>query len=173
MELNQLGSVGEFISSIGVLATLIFLVVEMRRNNRLQLRAAAKQTAREDVTSLQSLLQEDVAELFLRGNEQGLSSLTPVERYRFDLAYVIWLHSIEQAYADFHAGTYPAENLVAYENSVPGFLSTPGGAEWWNQRKFWFSHQFRDDVEMLLAKRGEEAGFAGPTPRSSAETDRE
>jgi hypothetical protein len=31
---------------------------------------------------------------------------------------VIWLHPIQQVYADFHAGFYPAENLVAYENSV-------------------------------------------------------
>ena len=171
MDISQLGDVGEFVSSLGVLVTLIFLVVEMRRNNRLQLRANANQAARDDVISLQTIIHEDVSELFLRGNEQGLASLTPHERYRFDLAYTVWLHPIQQAYADFHAGFYPAENLVPYENSLPGFLCTPGGAEWWDQRKFWFTNQFREDVERLLANNPNEAGFAGPRPRAPLATD--
>ena len=32
MSLDELGSIGEFLSSIGVIATLIFLIVEVRRN---------------------------------------------------------------------------------------------------------------------------------------------
>jgi hypothetical protein len=38
---------------------------------------------------------------------------------------------------------------VAYEDSASGFLSTPGGAAWWKERKMWFSHEFRKEVEAM------------------------
>jgi hypothetical protein len=104
MGISEIGWIGEFLSSVGVLITLVFLYFEMRGNNKIQLRQNAKQTARDDVNALQSLLAEDVSELFMRGNTEGLAALTPHERYRYDIAYVVLLRTIEEAYLDFNAG---------------------------------------------------------------------
>ena len=113
----------------------------MKRSNRIQLRQNAKQTARDDANALQALLAEDVSEIFMRGNVEGLDSLSPHERYRYDIAFVIWLHTAQEAFADFNAGLYPEDSLVSWKNSVPGFLSTKGGSRWWRERKY-LSHAF-------------------------------
>ena len=170
MEIAELGSLGEFFSSIAMLITLVFLLVEMRRSNTLQARQNVKQCTRENGIALQALLAADVSEIFMRGNNEGLGALTPHERYRFDLAYVVWLQSIEAAFADHHAGYYPKENLIQLENSVHGFLSSNGGKVWWNERKYWFSREFRDDVDNILSSDLPEAAFAGQSPRNGDAT---
>ena len=48
MAISDLGSIGEFVSSMAMLITLVFLLVEMRRNNVLQARQNAKETARDN-----------------------------------------------------------------------------------------------------------------------------
>ena len=170
MELGDLGSIGEFLSSIAMLITLIFLLVEMKRNNVLQARQNAKETARDNGNALQAILAEDVSEIFMRGNNEGLVALTPHERYRYDIAYYIWLQTIEVAYADFRSGYYPEENLAPWANSVQGFLSSKGGSAWWLERQFWFSQEFRSDVDALLSSDNPEAVFAGQSPRGENDT---
>lgn len=161
MQLSDLGSIGEFISSIAVLTTLILLLVEVKRNNVIQRRQNAKQSARDNGNALQAVLAVDVSEIFLRGNTEGLAALTAHERYRYDVTYYIWLQTIEQAYADFRVGLYPDDSIAPWANSVQGFLSSTGGTAWWEERKFWFSQEFRLDVDRLLASENPEAAFSG------------
>ena len=170
MNLNELSSLTEIVASVAVLITLIFLVLQMRQNTKILIRSNARQTASDTREALQSLLDKEVSELFLRGHNQGLSSLSLEERYRFDVAFCIWLQATEQAFADFREGAYPADHLVAYENSVPGFLSTPGGSAWWKERKVWFSHEFRKEVEIMIKNYDGESLNAGPPTKSEEST---
>ncbi|MGI9326351.1 MAG: hypothetical protein ACR2PZ_14105 [Pseudomonadales bacterium] len=161
MQLSDLGSIGEFLSSIAVLTTLVLLLVELKRNNLIERRQNAKQSARDNGIALQAILAADVSEIFMRGNTEGLGALTDHERYRYDIAYYIWLQTIEAAYADFRKGLYPDESIAPWANSVQGFLSSTGGTAWWEERKFWFSQEFRLDVDRLLASDNPEAAFSG------------
>lgn len=165
MEIAELGSIGEFISSIAVLITLVFLTLETRRNSRYLARSNARQSIDGNREALGELLDKEVSELFYRGNLKGLDALTPEERYRFDIAYAIWLQAAEQAFADSRAGFFDADHLISWENSIPGFLSTPGGVEWWKQRRVWFSHEFRNDVDRMLTNTKGEVEQSGPQPR--------
>jgi hypothetical protein len=164
MNIQDLGAIGEFIASIAVLITLVFLVFEVRRNTKLLIRSNARATYEQEGEALRSLMDGEVAELYLRGHHQGLSSLSEVERYRFDLAFTNYLHAVESAYADYREGYYPADKLVPFENALPAFLKTPGGAEWWSERRFWFGPDFRHEVQRLLENSSEHERFAGPRP---------
>ena len=170
MSIQDLGAIGEFIASIAVLITLIFLVFQVKQNTRIIVRSNARGTYQQEGEALRALLDKEVSEIFLRGNNEGLSSLTPEERYRFDIAYILWLHAIEQAFADFRDGLYPADQLVPFENAIQGFLSTPGGSSWWSERKYWCGPIFRGEVEKLLNNHGKEAAHAGPQPKSDSGT---
>jgi hypothetical protein len=162
--ITELGAIGEFIASIAVLITLVVLVFEMRNNTKILVRSNARATYDQEGEALRALLDGEVAELYLRGHNEGLDALTPVERYRFDLALVIWLHAVESAYADHKDGFYPADKLVPFDNAIPGFLTTPGGAVWWSERQFWFGPEFRSVVDGLLENASEDALHAGPKP---------
>ena len=80
-----------------------------------------------------------------------LEALNPVERYRFDLATLIWLQAIEQAFADIRQREYPDDMEDTYKVMVPGVLNTPGGLKWWESRRPWFSAAFQKEVDALWA----------------------
>jgi hypothetical protein len=148
MNWDAIGAVGEIIGAIAVVISLIYVGVQIRQNTVVTKRSNARQTASDHERALTNFLEEDVAELILRGlNDIG--ALSHVEQYRFDLAVSIWLESIEQAYADAAIGSFPQEQLVSYRNRLFIMLSSPGGREWWSRRKVWFSEEFRAEIERL------------------------
>ncbi len=161
MTISELGALGEFFASIGVLITLIFLVFQIRQNTLTMRRANLRQASESNSRALGALLDEGVSEIFVRGLK-SLDSLSDVERYRFDNAFVQWLNSCEQVFIDQREGTFTADQFVVYENAVPGYLATPGGKQWWQERQIWFSPAFRADVAKLCAQPTAEAATAGP-----------
>ena len=156
MTLADLGNIGEFFGALGVMGSLVYVGYQIRRNTVATERANARVTASEHSKSLQGIQDAEVAEIVLRGLED-LSSLTSVERYRFDLAIFMWIEAIEQAFADYDLGTFPEETMLVYRNRLPSILATPGGKAWWPERKAWFSASFCAKVEELLASPPEAA----------------
>jgi hypothetical protein len=69
----------------------------------------------------------ELASLALRAHV-NLSSLDPVERYRFDGFLYAWLSSFERALIDGRDGEYPEEYLIPMRAAIAGFLRTEGGA---------------------------------------------
>ena len=153
----------ETLSNIGVVVALVYLAVQVRHHTVERRRSNARRTATEHATALHGMMDREIADIVFRGH-QDLESLEPVERYRYDLAMLVWLQAVEQAFADYRWRGYIEDSLVPHRNTVPAVLNSPGGAVWWNQRKFWFSHSFRTDVAELLKNPPSEASRAGITP---------
>jgi len=55
MDIVELGSIGEFLSSIAMLITLVILLVEIKRSNILQTRQNVKQCTRDNTNALQAI----------------------------------------------------------------------------------------------------------------------
>ena len=68
MSIYELGNIGEFVASIGLLFTLIFLVFELKRNTRLLVRANSREASMHNGQTLHALMDKEISELFLRGN---------------------------------------------------------------------------------------------------------
>ena len=164
MNIMELGAIGEFAASVAVLATLIFLVIEMRRNNTEMKRSNVRQVTSEHVRALEPIATDEaLAEMMQRG-WSDLGRLDPVERYRFDIFAYAWLASIEQAFADFESDRFPEDSMIIFRNNVPGVVGSDGGRRWWRERQVWFSKSFRDNVDRLLANPNEESVGAGVNP---------
>ena len=164
MTIEELGSIGEFVASIGVLITLIVLVLETRNNTRILVRSNARATYEQEGAALRPAMDSEIAELYMRGHNQGLETLSEVERYRFDVTILLWLHATESAYDDHRDGFFPERKLEPFENAISAFLTTPGGSAWWEERKYWVGPDFREDVERVLSEEREEAKYSGPKP---------
>ncbi len=163
MNWEAVSGIAEIFGASGVIGSLLYVGYQIRQNTIAAQRTNARHTAAELGNSLGLLIDEQVAEIFLRGSE-SLENLNTVERYRFDLAMVRWLQAIEQAFLDHREGFYPDEQFNTYRNNIPAVLNTPGGSDWWHQRDAWFCKSFRDDVNKLLFEPGDEASKAGVKP---------
>ncbi len=83
MDLTQLANLGEFIGGVAVLATLIYLAVQVRTSALEQRVTAAREATRELAGVLQTVVTtSERAELFLAGMTD-ISGLEPAQRLRF------------------------------------------------------------------------------------------
>lgn len=161
MNWDAIGAIGEIIGAAGVIATLIYLAIQIRQNTTAMNRTTVRQALESNNAALTSLLDEGVSELFVRGLK-SLDDLSEVERYRFDNAFFQWVGSCDQAFIDKRDGNFSADSFVVYENAIVGYLITPGGKQWWEESQAWFSPAFREDVDRLCSKPSAEASTAGP-----------
>jgi len=83
MSIQDLGALGELVAALATIATLLYLAVQIRQNNR-NLQESTSASMNQGWASINSRLSSDeqFAEIFIRGRE-GLEALTPVEVERF------------------------------------------------------------------------------------------
>jgi hypothetical protein len=53
-----------------------------------------------------------------------------------------WPHSHEQEHLASRESAYLDELLAPKQRAMAGYLSSPGGSQWWNERKAWFTDYF-------------------------------
>ena len=83
MSIQDLGALGELAAAIATIATLLYLAIQIRQNNR-NLQESTSASINQGFASINSRLSSDeqFAEIFIRGRED-LEALNPVELERF------------------------------------------------------------------------------------------
>ena len=161
MNWDAISGIADVVSALGVIGSLIYVGVQIKKNTLETRRANARSTSHDHGAAIHAILQDEkVSDIVLKGFED-LDSLTVNERYRFDLATLVWLQAIEQAFADIRQREYPDDMEDTYKVMVPGVLNTPGGLKWWASRRPWFSAAFQKEVDALLASPAAEHSKAG------------
>jgi len=87
MDWNAIGAIGEAVSAVAVLITLVYLSVQLRQNTR-ALRSSAWQAIQDSEQRFDASLVADTAaiDVWTRGANNGLESFDdPAERWRFYL----------------------------------------------------------------------------------------
>ncbi len=109
MTLNELGSLGEFISGLAVVVTLVYLAVQIRHNTR-AVRSSMHQDMIESTLRIAESLSdnENVGRIVLKADED-YDSLTREERIRFE-AYA------ERVFGNFESVFYSYRNSMIEED---------------------------------------------------------
>jgi len=171
MSWATISAVADILAAIGVIVSLLYLARQTRENTKEMERSNSRQTYADHATALRSVVESaELCDLIVKGQESR-DDLGVSERYRFDLAMGNWLQAVEQAFADYRDGKYPAESMNSHTHNVPAFLNSPGGSSWWNERKVWFSEAFQQEVENLRSNPSPGARFAGTNPKGSSVID--
>jgi hypothetical protein len=158
---EAVSGISDAVSALAVIGSLIYLGVQIEKNTLETRRSHARSTSHDHGTAIHAILQDEkVAELMLKCSDD-LKSLSAVERYRYDLATLVWLQAVEQAFADIRQGDYSDDMEDTYKVMVPGVLNIPGGLEWWASRKPRFSKAFQKEVDEHLANPPTEHTHAG------------
>ena len=131
--LEDLGNAGDFIGGIAVVATLLYLAIQVRHNTA-SVRAASRQDVVESFRSFNRLLleAEGLPEVFLRGLVEYPDMEQP-DRLKFGAHMSDHLLHFQGAFALRDSGILDAETYEAYLDFFAMFLSTPGGAAYWSE----------------------------------------
>jgi hypothetical protein len=130
---DALGAIAELLGAVGVVVTLSYLALQIRRSNTLALAESlrfANSVAWPPVTSIAQ--DAGLAKVFRQGLGDR-SSLNPDELVRFDMILGSLIGALSSSIIDqMTLGFYEGDSISDQRSNVRRFLSTPGGAAWWS-----------------------------------------
>ncbi len=154
----------QILGGIGVIASMIYVGIQIRNNAR-AVRAATYQQI--SVISLQAWLSlghnGDTVDIMLRGIDD-FSALARVEKARFRFILMAYLKSYENAWFQHKIGTFSESDWKAMTADMHSFFSSPGTHAAWPLVKNRFNEEFVayvDDVVQRLATTA--ANYKPPT----------
>ena len=152
MNLETLGNLGEFISGIVVIISLVYLAMQVRQNTR-SIRTENYARALERVSALQSRLSQDgeFCALFSQALT-GPSNVSPNERIQFTWCLYELFGGQEFLFHQSQAGTVPEEVWERWSDTMTWWLSFPGVRAWWDGKPTPFSASFTSYIDTLIER---------------------
>lgn len=144
MTLSDLGNIGDFIGAIGVIASLIYVGFEVRRNTR-ALRAQAHETVVSGYMSSIQLIAEH-AETTAKGFKSTFDefrNFSDAEKVIIFGTFYGFFKHFEQIFAQHRQGLIGASDWEAWNEHIRMQFHQPGPQWWWKLRRTSFSESFR------------------------------
>ncbi|NIP16036.1 MAG: hypothetical protein GWM88_15410 [Pseudomonadales bacterium] len=152
MSISELGSLGEFVGSLAVLATLIYLAMQIRQNTHTT-RAVSHHAITDALNQLNLTLARDeaAARLWMTGLRDR-ASLNDLERERFDALLRAYLHVCDTMYYQAQLGAGDHGLWKAEERYLGLTMLSDGGREWFQEHSESISAGFRDALVEIGAR---------------------
>ena len=148
MDIMELGAIGELVGGVAVIATLIYLAVQVRQNTDLAQGAAQRDLMNSFQANLDRIARDPVA--WHKGLQEFDTSPNP-DRLRFHLAFAPFINHLEQALRMLSRGLEAQDNVDIYGDICLSYLQEPGGKAVWEHTKPLFFPISRQYIERRLA----------------------
>lgn len=130
MNWDAVGATAEVVGAIGVLASLIYLAIQIRHNS-----SSVDSSTEDGVVSgfneINLVIAADpkLAALFTMGleNPNGLGS---EEATQFSFLFSSYINQYSRLYILYLKGSFPKDRWETYARELAYLISTPGGAQW-------------------------------------------
>jgi hypothetical protein len=147
LDLEALANIGEFVSGIVVVVSLIYLAVQVRQNTE-SLRGESHARALDRISAMQAELARDGELSFLHSRGVlDVSLLTPAERIRFSWWLFEAFGAFEFMFLQARSGALQQEVWDRWAATTAWWLSFPGVRAWWAARPAPFSKSFSAFVD--------------------------
>ncbi len=149
MTIFELGALGEFVGSIAVVVTLVYLTLQMRRN-MFTTQAASHHAITDSINQVNLAVAEspELARIWTVGLEDR-SSLTEEETWQQNMLLLSYFHIFDSMHYEAHVGAGDSGLLLAEEPGITHLMSLSGVSEWWDENVFAYGPEFRAYVENL------------------------
>lgn len=141
-----LGNIGEFVGAIAVVATLVYLAIQVRQSNETNQHTAFHEALRDQATAINLLNDAELSRIVYSGLAD-FRSLSDDEQRRFETWTLSFLRAVENLlYEVERSRIEPAEWLGVREHMKYG-LARPGFLQWWQHpRHNLFNQRLQDFV---------------------------
>lgn len=163
MTLSDLSDLGSFVSAVAVVASLIFVGLQLRQNTK-AVRATASQAHNANWQAMLSPILEnaDLAAIYRRGLAD-IANLTDDERVRFIIVIAGFFRTTESARLQWLHGQLEETHWINLERNMTEVANQPGCRSYWAIRRGWYAADFQawfdalpvyDAAPMYDAKKG-------------------
>jgi hypothetical protein len=148
MNWDAIGAVGEIIGALAVVASLVYLAIQIRSQNRETRMLAVHETSTAFRESIGVFSDPAKAEIYIRGNAD-FESLTDTEKFVLIAGMQGILRVWEEAYHQHQAGRLPNQIWDVMSKQYAAVISGQSLANVWELRKDFFDPNFREFVDSL------------------------
>ena len=147
MNWAAIGAIGELIGGAAVIATLIYLAIQLRQNTK-GIRAQSYYSVVSGKNALYRELASDKELFNILG--QGLAANPPFDTItdgaRAHLLFYAFMNEFETTYLLYKAGAVEEDIWLRDKAQMAGMIGFPGMIDWWNLAKQYFHKDFLDEV---------------------------
>ena len=156
MNWDAISSIAEIVGSVGVLAGLVYVAVQIRRNTqsmRISTFASAVRGVQEFHRNL--IRDPELLRVYFAGHED-FDALSPEDRLRFHGLMMDWFLEYQLFKRSFDEGaqrgrSFAGRSLEEFERHVISLIRTPGGQAWWRGETY-INPDTRAELEGLMAE---------------------
>lgn len=152
MTLTQLADVGELLGGIAVVASLIYLALQIRQNTKTVRGSTLHQNTDLWTSIFFRLAEPEFARAYVAGMS-GEPGIKPSHFTQFFFICRAMFLAFENQYYQMRQGVLDAETYAGYERAIATqFLAFGGFRSWWRQSRSVFSPSFVEHIDALIAK---------------------
>jgi len=152
MNWNAVAATAEFFGAMGVIASLLYLALQVRQNTRTAEDAAFRGIFSAVNDHLHEMMSSENLPVVLRGLK-NFQILDSSERFRFDSLMAGYLNLIESSMISNRSMLLSDEAMECWGYYLrTRFLSYDGALSWWEEAQTYFSSQFREWMETQIAR---------------------
>jgi hypothetical protein len=161
MTLEQLALLADILGGVGVIASLLYLAFEIRRQGQLNRVNAVVQLA-DKWSGFMTPIHDDagLSAIWLKG-VSDFDELNDVDKLRFSAYFGRVLKTSESLYIQLLNGTLDRMTWRGIERVIRDIILLPGSQQWWKTRQHWYSDEFQALIAGLIARDNAEPIFQG------------
>jgi hypothetical protein len=150
--LQQIVLFSQIAAAIGVIASLVFVGLQVRGSAR-AVRSATAQAVHDNFSDWHLRLAEspDALAIALRGFE-SLGSLAPAERALFNCIFLACTLHSQNAFHQWRQGHLATELWDCWAFLLANMVHTDGGLKFWSERRYMFSQAFQSEVDGIARR---------------------
>ena len=151
MGIEELANTAEIIGGIAVIASLIFVAIQMREANLNTREANYRQVMQHNI-EMGRLVGSDgiIANLYRRGCED-MQQLNTDERWQFGSLMIAMFCDFNQHYTMHKQGRLDSDFWNSIEHNIKFYISRPGVLAWWQTQPFALDAKFTEYVDELIS----------------------
>ncbi len=152
LTLEQVYFIGQTISAVAVVLSLIYVGLQIKQNTTTT-QAASAQAYATDINDIVGLINSSprLADVLHEG-ANGLSGLKDGDIIRFMSFTDINFITYQSFYMQWKSGTLADALMATYKEAIVSLLQQKGQQEWWELRRHWFSPEFQDFVDGVVGQ---------------------
>ena len=165
MTLSDLGDLGDFLGGIGVIVTLVYLAIQIRKQT-LEAKLAATRELAEQGLHLMAHITTDFETTAAYGKGvQNYEELPDDQRLWVAIQFQQWCRVMEQYVLHTEHSNVDPVYFESFTNVFAEGMTYPGFQQWWRKSHNLFSEKFQAYVEDGLSggkKKGYKSSFKKP-----------
>jgi len=165
MNWDAAGAIGEIVGAIAVVASLMYLAVQIRAQVREVRLTATRELSRDYRSLIAELSRDDAMYSLYRQAIKDYDGMPDEERTRIHLYFYTRLFGIhEQFHLHRSEGDIDPVFMASIERRFAEFSRLPGAAMWWRRNREIYSETFRRDIDKIFLESAEQESKSGNVP---------